>query len=111
MSSKIDQLLGESPMPLTSASKMLAEFHGGRPIHVTTLARWIHRGHRTRTGTRIKLEAVRLGGKLLVSRAAILRFIQAQQPAEQEPPTVRSPGERQRADAVARAELEAAGAI
>jgi hypothetical protein len=86
----IDQLLSESPVPLAVAAQIFAEFHGGKPVHVTTLARWIHKGHRLPSGARVKLEALRLGGKFLVSRAAILRFIERQQePVANTPPTRR----------------------
>jgi hypothetical protein len=54
---------------------------------------------------------MRIGKKWLTSRPAIVRFLAAQQPVDQEPLIRRSPAERQRADADARAKLAESGAI
>jgi Protein of unknown function (DUF1580) len=43
----------------------------GRPIHPSTILRWIHQGIRG-----VRLEAMRLGGRWMTSEEAIARFLQ-----------------------------------
>lgn len=51
--------------------------------HYGTPTRHATRGARLANGTVVRLEAIRVGGKLLTSRAAVLRFFAAQnQPAK-----------------------------
>ena len=50
-------------------------------------------------GRTVRLEHVRIGGRLMTSRAAVLRYIAAQQPAPDPTPAdppARSPAERRR---------------
>jgi transposase-like protein len=76
-----------------------------------TLARWIDRGVLDPEGQRVRLEAIRLPGRVVVTDQAMERFLQALQghpkPESPAPPVVRSTvrPEVDRADAV----LEAVG--
>jgi hypothetical protein len=66
------------------AAKLFAEFKGGKPCCAATILRWMHTGHRLRDGRVVRLEYMRLGTRMMTSRPAILRFVRAQQPQQQE---------------------------
>jgi hypothetical protein len=109
---QIERILAEDPFPATAAARVFTTaLRGGRPVHPGTVARWIQRGPRLSDGRCVRLEGMRIGKKWLTSRPAIVRFLAAQQPVDQEPLIRRSPAERQRADADARAKLAESGAI
>lgn len=77
----------------------------------STIARWGFRGVRTLGGDVVRLEIVRIGGRVMTSEAALLRFI-ARQQAERDGGIAsgRSPAERRRAAATAALHLEISGA-
>lgn len=111
----VEVITAEGGISMTQAAHVadecFADFGGRRAsTHPTTPLRWHKRGHRRADGTRVFLEAIRFGGKWLTSRAAIIRFISAQQEGGAAP-SVRSPAERQRAADNARRDLKATGAI
>jgi hypothetical protein len=87
------------------------EFPGqtGR-VNPSTVFRWTRGGARANDGSRIKLESIRLGSKILTSWPAVERFVQAlsAMPSGIEP-TPRSPAATRRASEQASAELIAAG--
>jgi hypothetical protein len=61
-------------------------------------------------GRRVKLEAIKVGGRLVTSRQALVRFLTAQPAEAVEPaPAPRTPGQRERA-AEAAEELKRLGA-
>src|SRR5262245_14006607 len=97
---------------MNAAAKLFGTFKGGRPVHPSTVSRWASAGVVVAGGTRLRLEAVRLAGRLVTSRAAVVRFVQAQQdsPSAPEPPATRSLAERHRAARAAAAELGRMGA-
>src|SRR4051812_6471564 len=76
----------EGGITMTQAARVADECFaqlGGRraATHPTTPLRWAKKGHLRPDGTRVYLEVVRFGGKWLTSKAAIMRFIAAQQEA------------------------------
>lgn len=99
-----ERILSESPVWLPEA--LAAVLPGGTVPSANTLTRWVQVGVQTPAGSRVKLEAVRIGGRLATSPAAVRRFIAAQQqPADEVSAVapVRSPaGRRKGADAAGR---------
>lgn len=69
--SATSRVLTEDVLTLTQARDEIASVTG-RKIDKSTICRWIHRGV---GGTR--LDAVRMGNSLLVSRQSLTRFIEA----------------------------------
>jgi len=51
-----------------------------KPVHPSTVLRWILEGVKTLGGGRVRLEAVRCGGRWVTSVAAYQRFLAAQTP-------------------------------
>ena len=104
-------LTTESPVPLAAAAKWVPPARTGRRTHISTLLRWIFAGATAPDGSRVRLEAVRLGGRWMTSRAALQRFALALTPRlEGDERTVpRSPAKRRRADERAEAELDKMG--
>jgi hypothetical protein len=103
-------LATETTFPLPQASKYLPNGRRGRPVHFTTLLRWVLDGVVGPAGQRIRLEAIRLGSKWVTSKEALQRFAEALTPAVDEPlPTPRTPISRQKASERAAKELERMG--
>lgn len=65
---------------LSQAARLLPAYRQSRPVNPSTVYRWIADGVRLADGTRLRLEAVRLGGRWLTSTQAIERFIARQTP-------------------------------
>ena len=59
----------ENLLTLPDAAKRLPRRRRDRPVHVSTLYRWISRGVRG-----VRLEAVQIGGSLYVSQQSLQRF-------------------------------------
>jgi hypothetical protein len=98
-------LLAEPLVPLKQAAKLVPAGRGGRPTHFSTVLRWVLTGVQGPSGERVRLEAVRLGGRWLTSREALQRFAERLTPGvSKESPEARSPSARRRA--VERAENE-----
>lgn len=70
-SNPVRRILTEDTLTLQDAADDVASFIGRRPDK-TTMYRWCLRGVRG-----VKLEHVRLGGRIITSRQAITRFIEA----------------------------------
>ena len=81
------EVLSGSGLSLAQAARRFPPFRNNKPIAPSTVFRWISSGVRLPGGTRIRLEAVRLGGRYLVSEESIVRFIQAQTPNFDAAPT------------------------
>jgi hypothetical protein len=101
----------ELPLPLVQVPKLswLPRRRRGRKIHVSTIFRWVERGIR---GTR--LEAMRVGGTLCTSEAALKRFFSALSAADPlcsaaNPAPSRTPAAASRAQRNAEKRLQAAG--
>lgn len=75
-----------------------------------TVLRWILTGLKVPRGGRVKLEAMRSGGKWFTSREAISRFLASQNEGPEPRARIRTPTERQAASEAAERELIAAGA-
>lgn len=108
---QVQRLLDEEKLTMAAAAKALGTTEGrDSPIHPSTVVRWCTRGVRLAGGRVVKLEHLRLGGRLLTTRQALARFVAAQTETAGETPTVRTPTQRQRAADRAAAELEKMGA-
>lgn len=80
----------------------------GKPINISTAHRWIHDGINAADGTRAKLGAIRIGGRYIVSRSAVNKFIAALT-GETTAEPIRTPAARNRAAEAAKKKLEAIG--
>src|SRR5262249_12923326 len=67
------QILDEHRISLHETPRLLGP--DGRPTHLSTALRAITKGVKTTTGERVKLEALRVGGRWITSREAVERFI------------------------------------
>ena len=76
----VGRILTEGPLGMSAAARLLGTFRDGKPTHPSTLVRWHHRGVTLPDGRTVRLEAVRINGRLVTSRAAVIRFVAAQQP-------------------------------
>jgi hypothetical protein len=103
----------ETAIPLKDAARLVPPGRNGRKTHLSTLIRWITIGARSPAGERVRLEAVRLGGRWLTSREALQRFAAALTPVADCPPAPapppRTPAARRRATERAGRELERLG--
>jgi hypothetical protein len=98
-------------MPLSQLAQRVPRVRLGKPVSLSCVLRWVLDGAKVQgqNGRRVKLEAVRLGGKWISTPGALRRFILAQTPGDQPPPTMRTAGQRTRATEKATRELEQAG--
>lgn len=102
----------ESPISLTQAARLLPPGRRGRPASLSCVLRWVLSGATGPSGERVRLEAVRLGGRWVTSREALQRFAERLTPrfaAEAEAPTPRSPAQRRRASERAAHDLDQIG--
>src|SRR5207253_5918892 len=67
-------LTHEQPIPLAIAAALVPPARNGKRTHFQTLYRWVIHGATGPSGTRIRLEAIRLGGRWMTSREALQRF-------------------------------------
>jgi len=67
-------------LTLTEACRVLPPGRNGSRPHLSTLLRWIMHGVPAPDGRRVRLAAVRMGGKWLISRAALADFAEALTP-------------------------------
>jgi hypothetical protein len=104
-------LNSETKIPLAVAAAETPPGRNGKRCHLSTFIRWITRGARGPHGTRVRLEAVRLGGRWLTSREALQRFAEALTPRLDDEPIAapRTPAARERACDRAARHLEQAG--
>jgi hypothetical protein len=105
-------LATESLLSLGQATRLLPAGRGDAPTTLACVLRWILKGARAPSGERVRLDAVRLGGRWLTSREALQRFAEALTPALDESgpaATVRTPTKRERAAERAARELERVG--
>jgi hypothetical protein len=104
-------ITSESLISLTQAARVLPPGRRGRPVSLSCVLRWVSEGLPGPSGERVRLEAVRLGGRWLTSREALQRFSERLTPrADGEArPAPRGPEQRRRASDRAAAELERRG--
>jgi hypothetical protein len=110
----VTRLIEEGLIGLSQAARLTGTFRQGRPTHPSTLARWAMRGVTLPDGRVLKLESLRLNGRLCTSKQAITRFILAQQvptsPGDTPDPP-RSPAAGRRASEDAAAQLKEDGRL
>ncbi|MBA4190920.1 MAG: hypothetical protein C0467_23270 [Planctomycetaceae bacterium] len=107
---RIERILTEGPIGLAGAARILGTIRAAVPVHPATIARWYRDGWKLASGRTIRLECIRVSGRLVTSRAALLRFLSAQQDDQPLPEQVpRSPAERTKASIAAAAELVVSG--
>jgi hypothetical protein len=101
----------ENLVSLTEAARLLPPARDGRPVHTSCILRWCLRGARSPAGSRVRLEAVRLGGRWVTSKQAIQRFADRLTPQLGDAPTTtpRTPAARRRASERAEKQLEKLG--
>lgn len=119
MSASASQLLSESLIGLYDAARRLPAGRGGRPVSFGCVLRWITSGIPGPAGQRVKLEAIRVGGRWLTSVEALARWAERLTPRlDHEPPPngprpecprPRTYNQRQRAAVKAVERLEEAG--
>jgi hypothetical protein len=104
-------LASETPLSLAAATRLIPPGRNGRKTHISTLLRWIFAGVRGPNGTRVHLEAARLGARWITSQEAIQRFMESLTPQTETPPTPTPPTaiRRRRASEQATSELEKLG--
>jgi hypothetical protein len=73
----VENLASEGFIPMESVAAIYASGHGGRPPHKSTPTRHALKGVRGPDGNIVKLESCKVGGRLVTSRAAVLRFLSA----------------------------------
>lgn len=102
-------------LSLAAAGRLFPGHRGGNSVYPSTVFRWVVKGSRTPTGASVRLDAVRVGGRWLTSRAAVARFVAALTAAVDPAPTdstpaVRPPSARRKSADRAARELERRGA-
>lgn len=102
-------MISELPLTLSQVCSRLPGARGAHRVAPSTITRWILQGCPARGGGRVKLSAIRAGGRWLVSQAALDAFFAALAANESEPPAS-SPSARNKASEYAAAALQAAGA-
>jgi hypothetical protein len=111
MSTDPANLLGETLLSLYEAARRLPPGRRGRPVSFSCVLRWITDGIPGPDGRRVKLEAVRVGGRWLTSEEALARWAERLTPRlDSEPaPGTRSATRRGRDSERAARELDRAG--
>lgn len=74
----IDRLMTEGLIGFSRVAKSLGAWRLGRPCSPATITRWFHEGVKLPGGDVVKLQAVRVGGKLMTSQQAVFRFVARQ---------------------------------
>jgi hypothetical protein len=72
-----EELTRGEGLSLAAAAALLPASPRGRPPTAGTLARWAADGVLRKGGGRVRLEALRVGGRLYTSRPALVRFLAA----------------------------------
>ena|SRR5437016_13994703 len=103
-------ITNEQTLRLAEAARIVGKGRGGKPLHESTVLRWILRGVPGPDGERVRLEGLRLGGHWITSREAIQRFAEALTPdLGAAPRLARSPTARKRSSEAAGRRLEKLG--
>jgi hypothetical protein len=111
MSANPSSLLSETLIGLCEAARRLPPGRSGRPASFSCVLRWITSGVPGPDGRRVKLEAVRVGGRWLTSEQALARWAERLTPRcdDEAVRSPRTPGQRRRADELANKELARRG--
>lgn len=82
----------------------------GKGLDPSTCFRWTTTGARSASGERVKLECLRVGGRIVTTQAAVRRFLTRLTNGTTAPASsVRTPAQRRRDHERAEKELQAAG--
>jgi len=68
-------LINEQPMSIAVARRQYIPSIDHRPISPATAYRWIHKGVLAGDGTRIRLEAAKVGRSFMTTKEAVDRFL------------------------------------
>jgi hypothetical protein len=71
----------EPLLSLSAAAALVPPARSGKRTHLSTILRWILDGSKGPNGERVKLEAVRIGGRWMTTRSALQRFVERLTPA------------------------------
>lgn len=105
------RLLDEELITLSTAARQFPAHRGTGKTSLSTVFRWVTAGCCNVAGQRVKLEAIRAGGRWLTSREAVTRFAIALT-GEDAPQTLTAPRtntERSRASDEAARKLDSLG--
>jgi hypothetical protein len=109
----LDELLQGDGISFAQAARLFPAGRSGKPTNPATCWRWHTQGVRLADGRKVYLEAARVGCKRMTTRAAVKRFLAAQQgqPADQPQggDAARRPSDRGKAVEQARADLRKLG--
>ncbi|MBP3956853.1 DUF1580 domain-containing protein [Gemmata sp. G18] len=102
-------------LSLARAGRLFPGHRGGVAVDPSTVFRWVTAGARGTNGDRVKLEAVRVGGRWLTSHAAVARFVTvltavSEQPVAVPPSVTRSSNTRRKTAERAAEKLKQMGA-
>lgn len=78
----VEPLLGEELIPVQDVPARLPPSRGGRRLHRAAVWRWVTHGLRRPDGSRVRLEALRMGRRWVTSTAALGRFFRRLSGAE-----------------------------
>jgi hypothetical protein len=104
-------LITEELLSLAQAARRLPPGRGERPVSLGCVLRWVLEGAPGPDGQRVRLEAVRVGGRWITSVEALARFAERLTPRldDAPAPAPRTPRRRERAMERAQERLRAAG--
>jgi hypothetical protein len=106
-------IANETLISLAAAARSMPAGRNGSPCSLGCILRWVLRGARAPSGDRVRLEAIRLGGRWVTSHEAIQRFAERLTPsldgADTEVSWPRTPARRQRASERAAKKLDRIG--
>jgi hypothetical protein len=110
----LQEILAGDALSMAQAARTFPPYRLNKPTSPSTVWRWIAVGVRLPDKSLLKLEAARIGGRWLTSKAALARFIQAQTPQPASPAgrqerRPRTGGQRRAASEKAGRELERLG--
>jgi Protein of unknown function (DUF1580) len=74
------EILAGAGLSMAEAAAKIPSFRAGRPTAPTTIARWAADGVRLPDGRTLRLESTRIGGRVVTTVPALIRFITAQEP-------------------------------
>lgn len=107
---RVQHLSAEGLIGMRAAARIYGEAKDGKPPHASTPTRHAISGVKLHDGRVLKLEVIRIAGRLMTTRQAVLRFFAAQN-GDTDPPTAppvsASPRQRTRQQTAASRKLDA----
>jgi hypothetical protein len=91
-------ILNENTLSLSQAAKRLPAGRNGAPVSLACVLRWVLDGARAPDGQKVRLEAVRIGGRWITSIEALARFAEALTPRTADGPAPTRTPRQQRAE-------------